>query len=80
MSNSAGKQNTYGRKRQSVPVTDNAVFTRGKLQGFRCYECGRIDQAMWGDTCNDCRRKQEYTQDLNETVSGFRDAYEAAVE
>lgn len=78
--NSAGKKNEYGRKRQVTPTTDNAVFTRGRLRGFRCTDCGKVDQAMWGDTCNDCRRKEEYSHDVTEAVNGFAEIYEATEE
>lgn len=36
---------------------NNGVYPNGRnggCAGFRCYECGKVFQSMWGDTCNGC--------------------------
>jgi hypothetical protein len=36
----------------------------GKIIGFKCFECGKIVQSMWGDICNSCRARQERHNEL----------------
>lgn len=31
---------------------------RGQTIGFRCFECGKVAQSMWDETCNECRAKE----------------------
>lgn len=38
--------------------------------GFRCYECGNVFPAMWGDTCNACREKERRHQELVAALQG----------
>ena len=32
--------------------------------GFRCYECGKVYNSMWGDTCNKCRAEERRHQEV----------------
>jgi len=42
-----------------------AVYdARDKIIGYRCSECGKVVQAMWGDTCNECREKERRHKEL----------------
>lgn len=47
---------------------NNAVYgsrgTQRIIVGFRCDECGKIAQAMWGTTCNECREKERRHKEL----------------
>lgn len=48
---------------------NNSVYDgRGRLIGFRCYECQQIKPAMWGDTCNECREKERRHQEILEAI------------
>lgn len=31
---------------------------------FRCYQCDKLKTVMWGDTCNECREKNEQAAKL----------------
>ncbi len=36
-----------------------AVYdSRDQIIGYRCSECSKVVQAMWGDTCNECRERE----------------------
>lgn len=37
---------------------------RGRIIGYRCWECGNVELSMWGDTCNACREKERRHQEL----------------
>jgi len=37
---------------------------RGRIVGFRCYECDKVKSKMWGEICNECRAKQERHEEL----------------
>lgn len=44
---------------------NNAVHDhRGRVIGYRCYECQQVKPAMWGETCNECREIQHRHQEL----------------
>jgi len=44
---------------------DNSVRDgRGRCVGFRCDTCGKIAQAMWGNTCNECRDTERRHREL----------------
>ena len=45
-------------------VMNNAVYNQSKIVGFRCWECGKIVQSMWGNTCNSCREKERRHQEI----------------
>jgi hypothetical protein len=80
MKNLAEKKNSYGRKRETIHTTDNAVFIHGKLRGFRCFTCGKVDETMMGDTCNECITQQEYEQGVTEVINEFTDVYESTMD
>jgi hypothetical protein len=71
MTKSGGKQNSYGRQKVQSPSTPNAVWSRGRLEGFRCYDCGKVDQAMWGDKCKECQNCEDSLQAVNDVIKGF---------
>jgi len=79
MTSSAGKQNPYGRQKFQSPSTPNAIWSHGKLEGFRCYDCGKIDQSMCGDTCYECLNLEDHNTTLTEAVKEFTEVYEATV-
>ena len=53
-------------------VQRGAVYSGDKTIGFRCYECGRIVQSMWGDTCNRCREEERRHRELIKAIDEMR--------
>ncbi len=45
----------------------------GEVIGFRCFECGRIAHAMWGNTCNQCRAKHDEAEKLRNEIRLLRE-------
>lgn len=41
---------------------------QGQIIGFRCFECGQVKGQMWGNTCNECRAKQEEAEKLRHEI------------
>jgi hypothetical protein len=58
--NSGGKKTLSG--------TGNAIWNKGKLEGFRCYECGSIEPSMYNCICSQCRAAQDYKEAVNEVT------------
>lgn len=38
---------------------------------FRCYQCDKLKSQMWGDTCNECREKNEQAAKLLEATKAL---------
>ncbi len=45
----------------------------GKVIGFRCFECGKISNAMWVNTCNQCRAKHDEAEKLRNEIRLLRE-------
>jgi len=54
-------------------MTNNEVRKNGKVAGFRCYQCGKIYQQMWANTCNGCRRKNEQHDELISEIKSLKE-------
>jgi len=46
---------------------------RGNIVGYECYTCGKVAQSMWGQTCNECRKKEEQSNSLVKEVRKLRE-------
>ncbi len=60
---------------------NNAVYasrgTQRIIVGFRCDECGKIAQAMWETTCNECREKERRHRELLDAIRSIQSPEEA---
>jgi hypothetical protein len=46
----------------------------GRTIGYRCFECDKIAQSMWGTVCNECRakeRRHQETLDVNRKLANL---------
>lgn len=50
----------------------------GEIAGFRCWTCRQVFDAMWGETCNLCRERQQEATAREDTHYWRHVAYELA--
>ena len=55
-------------------MNNNVKNYRGKVVGFRCFQCDEVKDRMWGTTCNSCRNKSDEAAKLRDEIARLTDA------
>ena len=56
----------------------NAVYIGDDVVGFRCQQCNKVVNSMFGNTCNSCRNINEAIREKNRLLKEIAENIEKA--